>query len=200
MTLDLASLSGDDWARLIYLGILALAVFGSLSLLFRRGGGRALSMLAVWGLIFLGVIAAHGLWSDIGRQVMPRQAVFGAGSRIEVPKAADGHYYLTLALNGTAVRFVIDTGASDMVLSAADARRVGIDPERLSYIGQAQTANGRVRTAPVKIDRVVLGGVEDRNVRATVTDGQMDGSLLGMSYLSRFASIEISGGRMVLNR
>ena len=103
-------------------------------------------------------------------------------------------------MNGTPVRFVIDTGASDMVLSNADARAVGLDTDRLAYLGRAQTANGTVPIARVTLDSVALGDVTDRNVGASVNGGEMFGSLLGMSYLERFGRIEIANGRLILER
>lgn len=96
--------------------------------------------------------------------------------------------------------FVIDTGATEMVLSLEDARRVGLDTAALAYVGQARTANGVVPIAQVVLDEVALGGISDTNVRASVNGGQMDGSLLGMGYLERFSKIEIEGDRLVLTR
>lgn len=195
-------MNGDDLGRLIYLGIL-LGVVAGFGLL--RGGrvGPGLRSLGLWALIFLGVIAARGYWEEstaIPRQVAFSPAEAGGPARIEVPVAPDGHYYLTLELNDVPVRFTVDTGATDIVLSRRDAERIGIDPNRLAFLGSASTANGTVRTAPVRIERMALGGVVDRNVRASLTDGEMDGSLLGMSYLSRFDSLEIRGGRLILTR
>jgi len=193
-------MTGNDYARLIYLGLLALFIGGALAVAVRRNAARMASQAAIWVLIFLGVIAARGLWNDISHEVIPRQSAFEEGARVEVPVSRDGHYHLTLELNGVPVRFVVDTGASDMVLSRADAARIGINPEMLAYVGTAMTANGRVATAPVRIDSVGLGGVEDRNVRATVTDGELEESLLGMGYLSRFSSLEIRRDKLVLTR
>ena len=57
-----------------------------------------------------------------------------------------------------------------------------------------------MRTAPVRLDRVSLGPVLDRNVYAVVNDGQMQQSLLGMGYLQRWGKIEITGGELILTR
>jgi aspartyl protease family protein len=128
----------------------------------------------------------------------PRRAVAETGEVI-LPRAPDGHYHLTLNIGGQPVDFLVDTGATNVVLSQADARRLGIDLEALAYVGEAQTANGVVRTARVTLNDVRLGPIIDPTLRAYVTDGQMDGSLLGMDYLGRFR-IEIDGNRMVLSR
>ena len=66
---------------------------------------------------------------------------------MEVPRSADGHYYLTMEVNGAPIRFVVDTGATELVLSRADAERAGIDTGGLIYSGRAFTANGMVETA-----------------------------------------------------
>lgn len=192
-------MDGDDIGRLIYLVLLGAAIGGFFIVENRGQMGKMARVAAVWVLIFIGAIAAVGLWDDIKRDVSPRQSAFD-GDRLEVPVAPDGHFYLTLDLDGTPVRFVVDTGASDMVLSERDARRIGIKTETLVYLGQASTANGTVATAPVRIGLVNLGGIEDRDVRATVNGGELDTSLLGMSYLSRFDKLEISRDRLVLVR
>jgi aspartyl protease family protein len=144
-------------------------------------------------------VAVVGLWGDIRQTVQPRPSVMAEG-RIELPRAPDGHYYLTAQVNDVPLRFVVDTGASQIVLSQQDARRAGIDTGSLVYTGRAFTANGEVRTAPVRLDRVEVGAIRDSDVRAVVNGGDMAGSLLGMEYLQRFSRVEITGGKLVLER
>lgn len=189
----------DDLPRLIYLGLL-VAVLVSSFLVHNRGNlGRVAQQAAIWGLIFVGTLAAVGLWTDMRPDLIGRQSVVGDG-RIEVPRSPDGHYYVTAEVNGVPVDFVIDTGATDMVLSQSDAARAGLDPRNLPYLGTALTANGAVRTATVRLDLINLSGIEDRNVRAVVNEGAMAGSLLGMGYLGLYARIEIEGGKLILTR
>ncbi|MDP4033683.1 MAG: TIGR02281 family clan AA aspartic protease [Pseudorhodobacter sp.] len=191
-------MDGDTIGRLGYLTLLLVAVGGWVLVEFRGRLGFALRSGMAWGLIFLGAMAGYGLWGDIHTQIMPVQ-VIGAGGQIEVPRAGDGHYYLTLVISGTPVRFMVDTGASNVVLSQQDARRLGIEPAGLLYMGQASTANGVVRTARVKLADVALGPVWDATLTAWVNDAEMDGSLLGMDYLGRF-QIAISNNKMTLTR
>ena len=179
--------------------LLAVAV-GGYFIAHNRGNWNRLAQQAmVWGLIFLGVVAGYGLWHDVSRDLVPQQAVLGSG-QIEVPRRFDGHFYVTAQVNGKPVEFVVDTGATDVVLTRDDARRVGIDLAALAYTGTATTANGVVRTAPAKIDEIALGQLADRNLRVLVNEGQMDRSLLGMTYLRRFSKIEIAGDRLILTR
>ncbi len=193
-------MDSTEFPRVAYLVLLLLAVAGWFIAENRVSLGKTMRMALVWGLIFLGVIAGVGLWSDIRTDVIPQQSVVADGARIEVPRAFDGHYYLTLNLNGEPVDFVVDTGASDVVLTRDDAARIGIDLDNLVYSGRAMTANGAVRTASTRVDAVEIGGIRDTGVRVSINEGEMPGSLLGMSYLQRFERIEISDGRLVLER
>jgi aspartyl protease family protein len=189
----------DDLPRVIYLGLIIAVLIGSYLASNRGNMGKVAQQAAIWGLIFVGVIAAYGLWNDMRPDLMLRQQVLSEGI-VEVPRSPDGHYYVTAQVNGVPVDFVIDTGASEMVLSQADAARIGLDPANLAYLGTALTANGEVRTAPVRLDTVNLSGIEDTNIRAVVNEGAMDGSLLGMGYLGLYARIEIADGKLILTR
>lgn len=185
-----------EWARLTYLLLLLAAVGGWVFVEYRGRLGTALRTALAWAMIFLGVMAGYVLWQDISADVMPRQAV-AEGGAIVLPRAPDGHYYVTLDVGGTPVEFVVDTGATNVVLSREDADRVGIDLGAVAFTGQATTANGTVRTARVTLEDVALGPLRDATLRAYVTDGEMDMSLLGMDYLGRFR-IAIADGEMVL--
>lgn len=190
---------GDNFARLAYLVLLLIAVGGFLLVELRERPGKTLRMAAAWGLIFLGAIALAGLWPDIRNAISPRERVF-EGGRIEVPVGNDGHYQLTAQVNDVSVRFVIDTGASSIALGPRDAERVGIDLDNLAYIGEARTANGIVETAPVRLDTLTIGDIRDENVPAMVLRADLEQSLMGMSYLSRFARVSIEGNRLILER
>ncbi|SEO68169.1 aspartyl protease family protein [Salinihabitans flavidus] len=193
-------MTGTDLGHLTYLVLLGAAVVFWFVTSHRQSFGRTVQQAMAWGLIILGAIAAVALWDDIRSTARPTQAVFADEGRIEIPRRIDGHYYLTLTINGAPVEFVVDTGASDMVLSRRDAARAGLDPEALNFTGRALTANGEVRTAPVRLDEVRAGRYVDRGVPARVNGGALDRSLLGMSYLHLFEQITITGGKLVLTR
>lgn len=181
-----------------YLVLLLIAIGGFLVVEFRVRPGKTARQALAWALIFLGAIAVSGLWSQISNTVVPRQQVMDG--RIEAPVGPDGHYYLRAMLNGVAVDFVVDTGASTIALTREDARKIGIDTDRLAFINRAQTANGTVATAPAVIDDFRVGDIHDEKVMAQVLDGDLFTSLLGMSYLARFARVSIEGDRLVLER
>jgi len=187
-----------DYSRLVYLVLLLAAVGSWVMVEYRQRLGQALRVAMAWGLIFVGVMAGYGLWKDIRGDMAPAQMTVSAGE-VALPRAGDGHFYAELEVNGAPVLFMVDTGATNMVLSRDDARRVGIDPGGLIYLGQAATANGVVRTARVTLATVELGPFENADFAAYVNDGEMMGSLLGMDYLRQFR-VEIDGDRMVLRR
>lgn len=191
-------MDAETLARIGYLAIILVALGGWVLVEFRQRLGQALRMAMAWGLIFVGVMAGYGLWSDISRDAMPRQMLTDAGE-IEVPRAPDGHYYLQLAINGTPLTLMVDTGASGLVLSLDDAARLGIEAGSLRFLGEAMTANGVVRTAQVTLPVIELGPFRTENFRAYVNEGAMDGSLLGMDYLDQFR-MEFAGERLILRQ
>ena len=193
-------MDANDTGHLIYL----LLLLGGVGIWFFTSGAtnalRGLQHAAAWVLIFLVVIAGVGIWQESVAQYPSSQVRIEDTGRIVAERARDGHYHLTLDVNGVATDFLVDTGATDIVLTRNDAEAAGLDIENLNFIGRAKTANGEVRTAPVRLDRVSLGPVLDRNVYAVVNDGQMQQSLLGMGYLQRWGKIEITGGELILTR
>lgn len=189
-----------DTGRMIYLIVLGVMVAGWFFAQGRGSWNKTLQQAALWGLIFLGAIAAYGLWGDISQTVRPQQTVFADENRIVVPRSPNGHYFIDTTVNGAPVRFVLDTGATSVVLTKADAAAAGLDPDDLQYFSRAMTANGEVRTAPVRLDTVTLGSVTDEHVNAVVNEGEMSQSLMGMTYLQRWGKIEISGDTLTLIR
>lgn len=190
-------MTGDQIASFAYLVLLGSAVTGWLFLQSRQSRSKLVQQAAIWGLIFVGVIAAVGLWSDIRRDVLPRQE-FVSSQEIRIPRQPDGHYYLSLNVNGAAIRFMVDTGATQIVLSRSDAQRAGIEVADLAFLGTARTANGTVRTAPVWLQQLTIGPLSFDSIRAVVNEGALDTSLLGMSFLNQFDSIEIRGSELIL--
>jgi aspartyl protease family protein len=193
-------LDGDSVARMVYLGLLLAFVSGFFLVGRRHRIGRSLRDLAIWALIFAMVVIAYGFRDVLREELLPAAMVQRADGAIELRRGSDGHFHVEALVNGVPVRFLVDTGASEVVLSAADAARIGIDPAELAFVGRARTANGTVATAPVRLGRLEFGSFSDSGVPASVGGGALDVSLLGMSYLDRFAAIEITGDRMTLRR
>jgi aspartyl protease family protein len=117
---------------------------------------------------------------------------------IVLAQGADGHFAALGSINGRSVRFLVDTGASVVAISRADAERIGLDWRR-GKPGLSRTANGLVPVHGVVLDAVRLGGVELLNVAAVVVPADMPAVLLGNSFLSRF-SMQRNGDVMRLQR
>ncbi|WP_312570985.1 TIGR02281 family clan AA aspartic protease [Brevundimonas sp.] len=112
------------------------------------------------------------------------------GTAAQVVKADDGHYWAHARIDGRAVRVLVDTGASVVVLTRADARRLGVQPEPARFTGRVQTASGVVRAAPVRLNTVSVAGARVDQVEALVVEQGLEYSLLGMSYLGRLSAFE----------
>lgn len=118
---------------------------------------------------------------------------------VELTADGSGHYRTDLEINGRGVGAMVDTGATLVALSHEDARRAGILLSSSDYTHRVRTANGIAKVAPVTLSRVRLGDITIRNVKGVVTEqGAMDGTLLGMSFLSRLSRFEIRDGRLIL--
>lgn len=190
----------DTRMRLVYLAVLLAFVAGFFLWGRRDRLGRSLRDLGVWALIFAMVVIAYGFRDTLRQELLPAAMVQTSADTIELRRGSDGHFHAELEINGKPVRFMVDTGASDIVLSWRDARRIGLDPDRLAYLGSARTANGAVTTASVRLGLVRFGDLTETQVPASVTGGGLDTSLLGMAFLDRFSHIDIVGDRMRLTR
>lgn len=119
-------------------------------------------------------------------------------SQTRFPRAADHHFYLTAEVNGAPVRFLVDTGASYVLLRPEDAKRAGILVDASSYSVEARSASGDVTIAPTKLNQIIVGGVERRNVEAAVAPRGLDVSLLGQSFLAKLDSVVIRGDHLTI--
>jgi len=120
------------------------------------------------------------------------------GSRIVLPAGSGGHFTTLGAINGRSVTFLLDTGATTVALSAADAIRIGLDYKKGAPI-QISTANGVAAGYRLKLNSVRVGDVEVYEVDAVVSEQPMPFVLLGNSFINRF-SMQREGDQMVLQK
>jgi aspartyl protease family protein len=150
---------------------------------------RALFIVTIVGGASLGV-----LWP-----LSKDQAQTGAPAAIEVilDRSSDKHFYTQAEVNGKSIRFLIDTGASEIALTEDDARKVGItvDPQKYELIGHG--ASGMVRGQYVELQQIDVSGIKDSGTKAVVVQGA-DVSLLGQPFLEKVDEIVIRKGEMVL--
>lgn len=182
-------------------------VMGSRALLM-IDGGEPQAVAVGQSLAGVKVISVHGDQAvvEIGGRKRPLrvgQHATGAapadGSGTVVMTADNqGHFYVTGSVNGAAVRFLVDTGATMVSLGAGDARRIGLDFNR-GQKGMTQTANGQALVSKVKLDTVRIGDVTLHNVDALIHQNEMPIALLGMSFLNRM-EMQRDGSTMTLRK
>jgi aspartyl protease family protein len=128
----------------------------------------------------------------------PPPAAGNGHAAVTLERAPDSHFYLDMQVNGRAMRFLVDTGASSVALSRADARRLGLAVDPHDFTGTAQTASGAAAFAPVRLDSMQAGPLAATDVEAVVLDVEHGVPLLGQSFLRRLAEVSVRGDVMVL--
>ena len=135
------------------------------------------------------------LQADPGPTIARTDPRAGVG---EARKAPDGHFWAWAKVNGEWVRFLVDTGATAVALTPADAARLGFKPADLDYATRVTTASGASRAASVTLASVAVGDARIDDVTAVVVERGLDTSLLGMSYLGRLTRFEATGDALIL--
>jgi len=120
------------------------------------------------------------------------------GGAASLVKAADGHFWAEAQVNGKRVRFLVDTGATTVALTAADATRLGLDLDELTFDRPVATASGETHAAQVELDYVSVAGARVERVKALVLKSGLSSSLLGMSYLGRLSKFEATPTALIL--
>ncbi len=133
----------------------------------------------------------------VGQHAVGTPAADGSG-KIVMTADHQGHFLTQGTINGTSVRFLVDTGATLISLGASDARRIGIDSSR-GQKGMTNTANGQAVVSKVQLDTVRIGDVTLHQVDALVHQGELPVALLGMSFLNRMEMLR-DGSTMTLKK
>ena len=133
----------------------------------------------------------------VGQHAIGTASADGSG-KVILNADGQGHFYTTGTINGTSVRFIVDTGATMVSLGASDARRIGLDTSR-GQRGMTNTANGQAVVTKVQLDTVRVGDITLHNVDALIHQNEMPMALLGMSFLNRM-EMQRDGSTMTLKR
>lgn len=182
-----------------------IALIGASVVTFAHANPRgALRHAAIWAAIILVLVGLYAFKDDaafIGQRMLgafsPTQGTVHDGT-ISFPAGPDGHFRIQAMVNGSRVTFMVDTGATDIVLAPRDARRIGIDPDSLEFSQFAETANGTVRGAAIRLDSISVGPIAMNQVPATVNGTDMSESLLGMAFLNRLHGWRVENGELTL--
>lgn len=193
--------------NLVYGVALLAALGGSTVLHFRARPGTALRQATVWIGIGLVLVIGYSFRDEVGAlkarvtgELLPAQGQVIGQDGVAFQASSDGHFHIEAMVNGERVLFLVDTGASDVVLSPADAERLGLEPQSLSYSASYQTANGVGYGAPIRLDAIEVGPIRVTDVAASVNQAPMDRSLLGMTFLRRLSAYEVRGDSLTLWR
>lgn len=193
--------------RLVYLVALLVLVGGGLFARIARRPSAALQQAGLWVGIGLVIVLGYsyrneieGIAHRLSGDLAPSSGQAVDGQQMRFTAEADGQFHVEATVGSTPMRFLVDTGASEVMLSPADARRLGYEPSTLAYTRVYQTANGTVRGAPVTIPEISIGPIRLTNVAASVNEHETEGSLLGMSFLGRLSGYEVSGDALTLRQ
>lgn len=186
------------------LGFLALV---SSSLLFVREFKlkqtvRNLLLWLIVGLVLILGFAYQGELMSLAMRLrgalFPSYAVQTGTREITIAEGEDGHYHVYGEIDGVKIPFLIDTGATDIVLDPDDARRIGLKLEELTFDKPFGSANGVGHGASIQVDSLSVGPIRLTKVRMSVNGARMGSSLLGMAFLKQLKSYSFSGGKLTL--
>ena len=171
---------------------------------------RNMGILLAGCLLIAGALGHFGRTGDAGpepaaqaRQApeppVSQAAQSGAtGDELIVRAGPNGHFMVDAVVDGVEIRFLVDTGATSVVLTAEDAERLGYRLDGLEYSERFQTANGEILGAPVVLPELRIGDLEIEDVRSSVIRAPLSTSLLGMTFLSRLESFEVRDEALIL--
>jgi aspartyl protease family protein len=197
----------NQWSRLSliqwlgWLVLLAAAIVNG-----RRFGARETARnIAIWlaivGVLALGYAYRDELTAVYGRlrgEIVPSYPAQTGAHEMTIDASEGGGFYVEGTVNGLPTRFLIDTGATDIVLSPEDAKRIGLDLASLNYFHDFESAHGVGHGAPATVARLAVGSFAITDVPVMVNQSAMSSSVLGLSFLQKFGSFEFRGHRLIL--
>jgi aspartyl protease family protein len=192
----------EDSGQIVYEILFILIVSSALAFGKIR---QNLKYLAIWAGIFLIFITGYsyrhelaGIKDKVLVEIIPSRGLRKSPNSISFPVSSDGHFHLQAEVNGIPVIFLADTGASHIVLSPADATKLGINTDKLHFDRFYETANGTVRGSSFQIDDLQLGEFHLKEIWASVNEAEMQNSLLGMTFFKRLKSYEVKDDVLTL--
>ena len=170
------------------------------------------SVIVLGSAVFCAVLTGMGVLALDTHDGAPQAAVMADSATLSpdtevhqdshvtaIPKGSDGHFWANAVVNQKAVHFLVDTGATVVVLTPADAQRLGFDAQSLNFDQKVVTANGNTFAANVTLSTIGVGTSTVHNVEALVVKDGLSTSLLGMSYLGRLSRFEATPSSLILH-
>ncbi len=191
--------------QLIYYVI--ILVFLILGVIFRSEISffQIIKYLFIWcalAFIIIGFYSYRYEFSDFKNRIIgeinPSKAQQNSQGQIIINMSENGHFYINVKINQKTIRFMIDTGASDMIINSSDAIKIGIDINKLNFNKTYQTANGKTFGASVILEEIEIANTKFIDIPASINNSDMGVSLLGMSFLKRCEKYEFYQDKLVL--
>jgi aspartyl protease family protein len=195
--------SGEETAQLVA-GVMMLVLVGSSLIARRLPISQMLRLTLGWLLIFALLLVGYSYRSELSAVVSRVSGdLLGdrgqtVGGTLRVPMAEDGHFWVRARVNGTTLRFMVDSGATTTVISSSAATTAGVPVDQSGFPVVMETANGTARAHRARIDRLVLGPIESSDLAVLVSPTLGDTNLLGMNFLSSLESWRVEGRTLVL--
>jgi aspartyl protease family protein len=192
-------MSGNNGAFALYYVAIIVAVASSLVAM-RMPVGKMVKMLAAWVAIFAIGFVIFSFRSDFSAfgQRLKAEAMGSSisdGKAVRIPIAEDGHFWVEAKVNGQALRFMVDSGASVTTVSTESAKAAGMPIGTETTV--VSTANGRTRAIKGWADRLQVGPIERTDFPIDINEHD-DTNLLGMNFLSSLSSWRVEGNYLVL--
>jgi len=191
-------MSEDQTLSMVHYVLILVLISSGLLVHFRGKMSKAFKYAGIWLVIIMSLTVLYTFKHDfqdfkdrVVGAFLPSKAINNEDGSISFRVSKDGHYYINTVTNGKNVKFMVDTGASDIVIDRKLARRIGIDINSLRFIMTYNTANGTVRGAPIRLESLKIGDYAFYDIRASVNEADMDEPLLGMRFLDKLDGYEV---------
>jgi aspartyl protease family protein len=199
--------ANSDFDSVQFINLAAFGVLVASGLIFARRitVKETLRNLSLWTGIAAVLVLGYSYQDEIAdaalrvrAELVPSYAVTRNPKELVITADEDGNFVVYGRVDGAPVKFVVDTGASDIVLSPQDAKRLGIDLDGLNFSSQFETANGIGRGAPSTVESLAIGPIRLEHVPVSINEAPMSSSLLGLSFLRRLDSYTVTGRKLTL--
>ncbi len=194
MDKDLGSIS---YVIVLVLFISLMLAYGKLTQKFKQ--------LSIWAGIFIIFIIGFSYRYELSiikdkvlAELIPAKGYQNSIESISFPVSTDSHYYIRASVNGIPITFLVDTGASDIVLSPKDAEKLGYNKSELNFNRFYETANGKVRGSSIQLSEFEIGHIHLSKLDASINEAEMSNSLLGMTFFKKMNKFEFKNDLLTL--
>jgi aspartyl protease family protein len=194
----------EDGPSLIWGAVMVVLLIGSLAAR-RLPLGQVAKMALAWVAIFAGLFALFSfhfeflaIWERVKADIAGTSGQSVSGEAIELRRQDDGHYWLQVEVNGSPVRFMIDSGATTTAINATTAKDVGIKVDDDGYPVIIETANGRVAAQRGVVRTLEIGQHRIADHAVVISESFGDTNVLGMNFLDAMQSWKVEGNVMTL--